>query len=227
MKLEIRKTNDGSVTLYRPDLDETYHSIHGARQESMHVFIKKGLQFLEQVGCKDVRILEIGFGTGYNALLSELYKSTETSVFYHGIELHPIANEVTIALSAADVFLEENAIIFNALHHSYWEEECQITPSFTLLKSQASVFDYPFKLAAYNLIYFDAFGFRAQEEMWSTGLLQKCYDALEKGGVLVTYAAKGVIRRDLEKVGFTCERLPGPPGKREMLRAIKGCELKV
>jgi len=227
MDLELRKTNDGSVTLYRPDLDETYHSIHGAKQESMHVFIKNGLQFLEQEGCKDIRILEIGFGTGYNALLTRLCKATESSVFYHGIELHPVPTEVTTALSEADPFLHDNATIYNALHGSIWEEECILAPSFTLLKSQASVFDYPFKQVAYNLIYFDAFGFRAQEEMWSTCLLQKCYDALVQNGVLVTYAAKGVIRRDLEKAGFTCERLPGPPGKREMLRATKGFELKV
>lgn len=222
MKLEVRKTNDGSLTLYRPDLDETYHSVHGAKQESEHVFIKNGLQYLEGKGCKDLAILEIGLGTAYNALLTLLQKKVETNVLYQGIELHPVPSEVVQELVLQDDFLGNNQEQFLALHEVPWEKESAISPTFQLLKTQASVFDYTFPANTFNLVYFDAFGFRAQEEMWTDTLLTQCYNSLKPDGVLVTYAAKGVIRRSLEKVGFTCERLPGPPGKREMLRATKG-----
>lgn len=221
MNLELRKTNDGSLTLYRADIDETYHSIHGAKQESEHVFIKNGLNYLEGKGITGISILEIGFGTGYNALLTQLRKAKETNVAYHGLELYPVPITIIEQLAEEDNFLNEHQNQFLALHKAPWGEHSTIADDFKLLKTQVSVFDYAFPVNHYQLIYFDAFGFRAQEEMWSDVFLQQCYQALQANGVFVTYAAKGSIRRSLEKAGFTCERLPGPPGKREMLRAVK------
>lgn len=220
MKREIRKTADGSTTIYLTEWDENYHSKHGAIQEAMHVFIKNGLgQFDEG----PVSIMEIGFGTGLNALLTLLEgEKRMLPIEYTGIEGFPVTTEEISSMNyvAALGGSVQDQQWFHKIHASEWESACAISPLFTLTKRKQLFADISDR-EAYDLIYFDAFGYRVQPELWSTEIFRAMYHALRPGGILVTYAARGVVKRSMIEVGFTVEKLDGPPGKREMFRARK------
>lgn len=216
MSLELTPTQDGSYTFYRSDIDETYHSRHGALQESQHVFINMGLlHYYNLHQPSGIRIFEVGFGTGLNTLLS--LAQAPCTIDYKGIEKFPIEKE-THHTWLKHMNLDQQ--IGSALIELNWDKKSAFNNHF-INKSSADLFDFEKQDNAFDLIYFDAFGYRAQEEMWTAEVCQYMHSILDHKGILVTYAAKGIVRRNLEAAGFTCERLEGPPGKREMLRASK------
>ncbi|AXT19358.1 SAM-dependent methyltransferase [Flavobacteriaceae bacterium AU392] len=222
MKRNIITTSDGSKTIQIEEWDEQYHSKHGAIQEANHVFIKHGLSYYSENILelnKDISILEIGFGTGLNAFIT-LLKSENLNVNYVGVEAYPISKEETKALNYAELISFENLEIFKKLHDSSWEVQNNITSNFKLTKRKQFFSDIKDK-DKFNIIYFDAFGARVQPELWTEEIFKIMYEALKLKGVLVTYSAKGSVRRAMQSVGFTVEKLEGPPGKREMLRAQK------
>lgn len=224
MKREIIITSDGSTTIHIPEWNEQYHSKHGAIQEAKHVFIKKGLNFfnaeLVSASQKEISILEIGFGTGLNAFIT-LLEAQNQKVNYVGAEAYPVANEEIEKLNyVKELDAEKFNNEFQKIHETSWETKHDITPNFSLTKRQQFFKDITDK-DSFNLIYFDAFGARVQPNLWTENIFKKMFEALKSGGVLVTYAAKGSVRRAMQSVGFSVERLEGPPGKREMLRAIK------
>lgn len=223
MKREVVITGDGSSTIHLPEWDEQYHSKHGAIQEAYHVFIKHGLQHVYDLGnTKKIAILEIGFGTGLNAFISLLEADKlKLSIDYFGVEAYPVAKDEIEQLNyPKQLQASKDEELFNKLHAVSWNESHEISKYFSLTK-QNRFFSEINDKALYNLIYFDAFGARVQPELWTEKIFQKMFDALIDGGVLVTYAAKGSVRRAMQAVGFMVEKLPGPPGKREMLRATK------
>ncbi|MEP3837061.1 MAG: tRNA (5-methylaminomethyl-2-thiouridine)(34)-methyltransferase MnmD [Algibacter sp.] len=230
MKREIIITGDGSTTIQIADWNEQYHSIHGAIQEAYHVFIKHGVQHYNSFHCssgtvlesKNITILEIGFGTGLNAFITLLEaQKLGLDIIYTGVEAYPVSDEEIDALNYTKSLKAENSdLLFNKLHNTTWEEPHQIHDSFTLTK-QKKFFIEINDVETYNIIYFDAFGARVQPELWTEPIFEIMYKALKPKGVLVTYSAKGSVRRAMQAVGFIVERLPGPPGKREMLRATK------
>ena len=219
MKREILQTLDGSTTIHLPDWNESYHSKHGAIQEAYHVFIKNGLSLFQG---KSISILEIGFGTALNTFITflESQKSVQ-SIDYVGVEAYPISAEEVLQMNYVTALDAENERpIFELMHQSNWEEKIVISSNFTLTKRK-QFFDEISDENQFDLIYFDAFGYRVQPELWSTEIFEKMYKALKVNGVLVTYAARGVVKRSMIEVGFTVEKLAGPPGKREMFRATK------
>ncbi|MEM6686882.1 MAG: tRNA (5-methylaminomethyl-2-thiouridine)(34)-methyltransferase MnmD [Bacteroidota bacterium] len=223
MKRKIIITKDGSTTIHLEDWNEQYHSTHGAIQEAAHVFLNMGLHHLQHTfNPEQIHILEMGFGTGLNAFMTYLEaKKRAYTINYTGVEAYPVASaELTQLNYIRELKADNEAHIFNTMHACNWEESTQITENFSLIKRQ-QFFDQIDDQEAYNLIYFDAFGARVQPESWTVPIFQKMYNALQNQGVLVTYAAKGSVRRAMQEVGFQVERLPGPPGKREMLRATK------
>ncbi len=216
MRREIIITSDGSTTIHLPDWNEQYHSKHGAVQETRHVFIKHGLK---EISLNEISILEIGFGTGLNCFITCL--ESNKTINYVGIEAYPVAKNEIEKLNYVSVLNAENSKeIFEKIHKVPWEKLSEITAEFKLMKRK-QFFSQMNDQEAFNLIYFDAFGFRVQPELWTEKVFTKMYTALQTNGILVTYAAKGSVRRAMKAVGFRVERLPGPPGKREMLRAIK------
>ncbi|WP_405608162.1 tRNA (5-methylaminomethyl-2-thiouridine)(34)-methyltransferase MnmD [Polaribacter sp. Asnod1-A03] len=216
MKREILITSDGSTTINLPDLNEQYHSKNGSINESYHVFINSGLKLVAE---KEVSILEIGFGTGLNCFIT--YLEAERNINYVGVEAYPVtADEVEKMNFISILNAEKESIYFDKIHQVSWEEKNQISDTFSLTKRKQFFEDIEDK-DAFNLIYFDAFGARVQPQLWTVEIFQKMYEALKENGILVTYSAKGSVRRAMQEVGFMVERLPGPPGKREMLRAIK------
>lgn len=219
--LQIITTKDGSQSLLNPELNETYHSIHGARQESLHVFIKNGLEFVVQnLGKRSVKTLEIGFGTGLNALLTSQYaKENEVAIEYTTLEAFPVNDSIWQQLTYAQSESEKD--IFYKLHHEPWDQWTEIMPGFMLKKLNTTLQLVSFDHDYFDLVYFDAFAPNKQPEMWELPMLQKTVNALAPGGVFVTYCAKGQLKRDLASLGTRVEALQGPPGKREMIRAIK------
>ena len=223
MKREIIKTADGSSTIYLPEWNEHYHSKHGAIQEALHVFISSGLiPFVKEHAPKKISILEIGFGTGLNALVTFLEaRKMGISVHYTGVEAFPVSSEEWKALDYASFFTATDASeVYEKLHDVEWEKFDSISPSFELKKEEKRFSEIQDE-DKYDLVFFDAFGPRVQPELWTEEIFLKMYRSLHKGGVLVTYSAKGSVRRALQTTGFKVERLPGPPGKREMIRATK------
>ena len=198
--------------------------MHGAVQEARHVFLKMGLDFWmnENPDQKTLHILEIGFGTGLNALLTLMHaEKSSVNLLYEGVEAYPVSSEELAQLNyleAADAQVFE--AVFEKMHQTPWEQTETITEAFQL-KKRKQTFETLEDQDQHDLIYFDAFGARVQPELWEEPIFQKMFNALKPGGVLVTYAAKGSVRRAMQAVGFKVERLPGPPGKREMLRAVK------
>ena len=219
MEREIIRTKDGSTTIHIKDWDECYHSKHGAIQEAQHVFIKNGLALYQN---QSVSILEIGFGTGLNAFITYLEsKKLNLDIDYVGVEAYPVSiSELSAMNYVSDLNADDKNTIFNLLHESNWEEKVVIDPFFTITKRQ-QFFEEINDFEQFDLIYFDAFGYRVQPDLWSTTIFKKMHTALRPGGKLVTYAARGVVKRSMLEVGFTVEKLPGPPGKREMFRATK------
>ncbi|PWH83045.1 SAM-dependent methyltransferase [Algibacter marinivivus] len=227
MKREIIVTADGSTTIQIPEWNEQYHSKHGAIQEAYHVFIKHGLHYFchseqSEESQNNISILEIGFGTGLNAFITFLEsEKLKLNINYNGVEAYPVSKEEINALNYVEALKEENRhSIFKQLHDTTWEVEHKITSHFKLKKLK-QFFSEINDSVAHNIIYFDAFGARVQPELWTETIFKIMYKALKPKGVLVTYSAKGSVRRAMQSVGFTVERLPGPPGKREMLRACK------
>lgn len=224
MQRKIVKTADGSTTIQLPEWNEQYHSMHGAVQEAKHVFLKMGLDLaLEQKESGDqLSVLEMGFGTGLNAILTCIAVVEEAvEIRYEGVEAYPVAPEEVAQLNYIELLDAKNFIeAFSKMHETSWEEEHRITENFVLTKRKQR-FETISDKERFDLIYFDAFGARVQPELWEKVIFQKMYDALKAEGILVTYSAKGSVRRAMQDVGFRVEKLPGPPGKREMLRAIK------
>ena len=223
MKRKIITTSDGSKTIQIEDWDEQYHSIHGAIQEANHVFLKHGLLFYSEKSSESrpISILEIGFGTGLNAFLTLIEaKKRNQTINYVGIEAYPVSPKEIEQLNYVELISEKHTEIFEKMHSSSWEEQHQITSSFQLEKQQ-KFFKNITEEDQFNIIYFDAFGARVQPDLWTEDIFAIMFKALKGNGVLVTYSAKGSVRRAMQAVGFTVERLPGPPGKREMLRAQK------
>ena len=225
MKREVVITGDGSSTIHLPDWDEQYHSKHGAVQEAYHVFIKHGLHHLySEKGNSNtgVSILEIGFGTGLNAFITLLEaEKLKLKINYVGVEAYPVsAEEISLLNYTKALEAEAREAVFKTLHDVPWDVKQHITPMFSIEK-QKKFFSEINDEAVFNLIYFDAFGARVQPELWTEPVFRSMYKTLKPNGVLVTYAAKGSVRRAMQSVGFTVERLEGPPGKREMLRGTK------
>ncbi len=224
MKREFLTTGDGSVTIHLPDWNEQYHSKHGAINEALHVFIASGLDFLlSQQQPSEIQLMEIGFGTGLNAYLTLLHaQKTPININYVGVEGYPVSLEEVEKLNYPEL-VNGDPETFHQLHAYEWEQKFHLNDRFALTKRKQFFSDIS-DTEAYHLIYFDAFGARVQPELWTEVIFQKMYNALKPQGVLVTYAAKGSVRRAMQAVGFTVERLPGPPGKREMLRASKSID---
>ena len=221
MERILLRTADGSHTLHIPEWDEQYHSKHGAIAEALHVFIKEGLQHrmaLHQAS--EICIMEIGFGTGLNAFLTYLEsEKQDTIIRYTGIEAYPLGIPEIEKLNYSTL-LKASEEKFREIHKVPWEQTCEISPKFELLKKQQFFSDIKTE-DAFHLIFFDAFGIRVQPHLWTESIFQTMFTSLKKGGTLVTYAANGNARRAMQSVGFSVERLPGPPGKKEMLRATK------
>jgi tRNA U34 5-methylaminomethyl-2-thiouridine-forming methyltransferase MnmC len=218
MKSELILTQDGSHTLFVPEIDECYHSTFGAMGESMLIFIQSGFNSCEK---DNISVLEVGFGTGLNAFLTLLEaENRQKEVFYTAFELFPLAVEKAEQLNYPEMFSLDKRFFFEKLHTSAWGEEVPLTPFFKLLKINADfiVSSLP---SVYDLIYFDAFSPEKQPEMWTQEIFQKIFDHCNENAILTTYCVKGNIRRSLQKTGFIVEKLPGPPGKREFLRAVK------
>lgn len=219
MERKLILTKDGSSSIYLPDLNEHYHSSHGALQEALHVFIRNGL---DQIKSDEIRIFELGFGTGLNALLTfDRALSENKKVKYTGIEAFPIEMELISALNYPDLINSNLVQLFLQMHTSPWDQEVELDSYFTLKKIHAKIQSYAIEENEFDLIYFDAFGFRAQSEMWEASVLSKMFRSLKPGGIMVTYAARGQFKRDLKAIGFEVVSLPGPPGKREMTKAVK------
>lgn len=216
---KIITTADGSKTIQITDWDEQYHSKHGAIKEAYHVFIEHGLSLFPQ---GKVSVLEIGFGTGLNAFITLLEAGKRRlQIDYFGIEKYPVAmREIQQLNYVSQLKAEKYRDDFLWMHKSPWEERITISKNFLLTKQQKDFLEIDYE-NQFDLIYFDAFGARVQPELWSETIFSKIYRANKNRGVLVTYAAKGSVRRAMQAVGYNVERLPGPPGKREMLRAKK------
>ena len=219
MKREIIITDDGSTTIRIPEWDENYHSTHGAIQEAKHVFIKHGLDLFQNQD--SISIFEIGFGTGLNAFITFLETLNKEKTNYVGVEAYPISAEEVLQMNyVSELQAADFKSIFETMHNCSWEMDNQITANFNLTKRKQFFQDIEDK-NKYDLIYFDAFGFPLQPELWSEVIFKKMYEALLPNGVLVTYACRTPIRKAMLTAGFSVEKLPGAPGKREMLRATK------
>jgi len=225
LKRKIITTSDGSKTIQIEDWDEQYHSIHGAISEANHVFLKHGLFFylneFQLQFQQNIQILEIGFGTGLNAFLTLIKaEKLKLQINYVGVEAYPVKTEEINQLNYADLISVSHKNVFEKMHKSPWETWQVISKQFQLQK-QNKFFSEIKAEEEYNIIYFDAFGARVQPDLWTENIFSIMFKALKENGVLVTYSAKGSVRRAMQAVGFMVERLPGPPGKREMLRATK------
>lgn len=219
MEREIIRTQDGSTTIQIKDWNECYHSKHGAIQEAKHVFIKNGLALFPN---QNVSILEIGFGTGLNTFITYLEAmGLGQSIDYVGVEAYPVSEAEIEAMNyLEELEALESKDVFVKIHSSNWEEKSKLSDAFSLTKRKQFFEDIE-DIEKFDLIYFDAFGYRVQPELWSTAIFEKMYRALKPNSVLVTYAARGVVKRSMIEVGFAVEKLAGPPGKREMFRARK------
>lgn len=219
MKVEIQTTADGSQTLFVGEMDEHYHSVKGALTESKHIFIETGLN---KSLVEEPHVLEVGFGTALNAILTlQEAEIKHRHVHYTSLEKYPLPMDIAEQLGYPKLVNAEYADFFLELHRAEWNKWVDITPFFHLRKIETDFTTLQIQ-EKYDVIYFDAFAPEKQEEMWSEEIFERMYNCLNYNGILVTYCAKGVIRRTLQSVGFKVERLQGPPnGKREILRATK------
>lgn len=221
MHLKIIQTEDGSTSLYNENLKESYHSRFGAINESLHVFIEAGLNTIKDLD--SINILEVGLGTGLNALLTCIQSEQERlTINYFAIEPYPIREEIINQMNFEECLKTTNSkFYFNKIHEDPWDQMMAIHSRFKLTKLRNKLEQYQPPSNFFNLIYFDAFSPDIQPELWSLSNFIKVFESLQLNGVLVTYCAKGQVRRDLQAAGFKTERIPGPKGKREMLRATK------
>jgi tRNA U34 5-methylaminomethyl-2-thiouridine-forming methyltransferase MnmC len=228
MQPTLIQTADGSHSLYLKELDEHYHSIHGAIQEGKHVFIETGLKKIPlpyhktEEGKSTIDILEIGLGTGLNAFLTYLERANITAqINYTALEAYPLNSEIIAQLNYLELLsAKQHQTLFNKIHECSWEQLNQLDVNFYIHKIKNTLQQVVFS-KQFDIIYFDAFGPRVQPEMWTEDIFTKIYSATKPNGFIVTYCAKGEVKRTLKKVGFTVESLPGPPRKREMVRATK------
>ena len=220
-KIEIQHTDDGSATLFVPELDEHYHSVKGAYTEALHIYRDCGYLHAAKLSTPSqhpLRLLEIGFGTGLNAAVTAMAATASRPIHYITLEKYPVSPAIVNQLGY-DTLVP--AQLFAELHASPWEQPANITPHFTLEKRCCDLLTAPLPCDI-DIVYFDAFAPEKQPEMWSAELFSRIHQAMRPGGVLTTYCAKGAIRRLLQATGFTVERLAGPVGgKREILRATK------
>jgi len=221
MNRKIIVTDDNSKSLLIPEINETYHSINGAMNEAMHVFITNGL--LPMSDLKLIRIFEMGFGTGLNALLSlNFTKNTPIYIAYETVEKFPVdlelINQLQHPYTTGLIDLQSE---FDSMHNSKWNEVVEISSAFSFKKYRGDIYDIELPLNHFHVIYYDAFSPKIQPELWSTNLLVKLYASMVEGGRLTTYCAQGQFKRNLKEVGFSVHGLPGPAGKREMTLAIK------
>ncbi|MCC5915767.1 MAG: tRNA (5-methylaminomethyl-2-thiouridine)(34)-methyltransferase MnmD [Cryomorphaceae bacterium] len=219
-QLTLTKTADGSHSLRNEALQEHYHSQHGAIQEAEHVFLQSGLA---QMDSKSINILEFGFGTGLNVLLTAIAaKSENRAIHYQTLENTILPEEIWKVLNFPELLKFPHARdLFSAIHNASWDIPVSIDPKFTLEKRQVTFEDAILSENHFDLIFFDAFAPRYHPTAWDEPVLKKCYDALKANGIWVTYCAQGAVKRRLQSVGFSVEKIPGPPGKREMLRGTK------
>lgn len=220
MKREIIITEDGSTSIYLPEMNETYHSKFGAIQEAKHVFIKNGLDLFEDNS--SVSILEIGFGTGLNSIITLLEaEKRNLNIEYVGVEAYPVLIDEMEQLNYTQTLnASEKQTDFEKIHTSEWEKMVTITNHFKIEKRKQFFKDIS-DVNKYDLIYFDAFGFPVQPDLWSEEIFEIMFKSLKSKGILTTYACRTTIKKAMQKVGFQTEKLPGAPGKREMLRAVK------
>lgn len=223
MEREIKITKDGSKTLYIKELNENYHSHHGALQEAKHVFIENGMKELKN---SEINILELGFGTGLNVLVTidEYLKADKHHVInFYSIEKYPITEKEIQELRYDRLFSDENLEeVYQKIHAAEWNVKTEIIPGFFLQKIRADFFALKnIDLPDIHLVYYDCFGARVQPDLWEEPLFQMVADKMACGGLLTTYSSKGSVRRILQELGFLVEKKPGPPGKREMINAWK------
>jgi tRNA U34 5-methylaminomethyl-2-thiouridine-forming methyltransferase MnmC len=222
--MELIVTGDGSHTLYTAELDETFHSRHGAIRESMHVFIRHGFRhYLSMSGKKSIYVFELGLGTGLNALLTALEsRKFHCRIFYEVVEPFPLQPEIYRQLNYEQLLpVSGSPGLLAKIHETGWSEDQPITDQFILRKQKTRFEDYNPENRKFDIIYYDAFAPGKQPDIWEPGLLQKAFGLLVSKGILVTYCAQGNFKRNLRKAGFSIETLPGPPGKKEMVRAEK------
>lgn len=209
---------DGSHTIFLPSLNETYHSTRGAITESRHVYLKNG--YLPMLTAGSLKILEIGYGTGLNALLTAVEAASRgQETEYHSLEPYPLPQYIWSALNYGQLLGQE--FLWTQLHEAAWNERQKITALFTLCKEKVKLEEVQLLYDYYNVVYFDGFAPRKQAELWGVENLKKLYRAMKPGARLVTYTAKAQLSRDLVSVGFETERVKGPPGKKDMIVAIK------
>ncbi len=223
MEREIRTTSDGSKTLYINDLNENYHSHHGALQEAQHVFIDNGFNLVYDY---EINILELGLGTGLNVLVTidEFMKTDKNHIIhYFTIEKYPVNEEEVRELDYAAIFQKpEMAEINQRIHSCNWNESIEIIPNFFLTKYHCDFFELErIEMPKINLVYFDCFGARVQPDLWEKPIFEMVANKMKMGGLLTTYSSKGSVRRILKELNFNVEKKAGPPGKREMINAIK------
>jgi len=220
MNKEFVITQDGSYTIYLREMDEHYHSTHGAIQESMHIYINEGLF---QFSGRRISILEIGFGTGLNAFLTCIYaRKNNICVDYYSIEKYPLTEPEYKSLNYASGEFEEYASVFEKLHSADWNIDFVVDSNFKLHKIHADLTTYQFDLPAkVDLVYYDAFAPNKQPDLWTDEVISKVSNCVGKDGLIVTYCAKGSVRRAFASAGFQMERLPGPAGKKEIIRGKK------
>ena len=217
-KPKLIVTGDGSKSLRIPELNESYHSIHGALAESKHVFINNGLNYKKK---KKIKIFELGFGTGLNCILSWIYaKEHNIIVSYEGIELYPLDNQLYHMLDYKSSIQQKYASLYNKVVSSGWGATHNFDSHFIMKKNKGDFLTFD-SISSFDLIYYDAFAPDKQAELWTINAFEKAYEILCPDGVLTTYCAKGIVKRRLKEVGFVVETLQGPPGKREMIRAQK------
>lgn len=217
--IEIIKTEDGSMSLLRKDIEESYHSCFGALSETNTIYVDYGYNYFCSLDSKpQINILEIGFGTGLNAIAT-LKNSNNRKIFYQTLELYPISLSVAEMLSYGKGLLLEEEFI--AMHKCEWNEIVDISSDFKIKKYETNACDYVLPEDFFDVVYFDAFSPEKDADLWSEDMMQKVYNACRKGAVLTTYCCKGEIKRRMKKVGFSITKLPGPKGKREILRAEK------
>ncbi|MFP4090734.1 MAG: tRNA (5-methylaminomethyl-2-thiouridine)(34)-methyltransferase MnmD [Cyclobacteriaceae bacterium] len=225
-EISIINTGDGSHTLLNRQMDETYHSRHGALRESRHVFIKMGLNhWIESHPAADrISIFEMGLGTGLNLILTleTALQKPEIHFYYTSLEAYPLNWDLLSQLNYPELISHEQLhSLYRQIHEAPWDKWVNLLPNFLLKKQAVRLEDFRSEADHFDLVYYDAFAPNKQPELWTAEVMSKVKDLMKTGGILVTYSAKGQLKRDLKKLGLNVETLPGPPGKAEMVRALK------
>lgn len=230
MQRNLIVTKDGSHSVAVPEWKASYHSLYGAVNESLHVFIESGLKhwFNQQTAASRCVIFEMGFGTGLNALLTVIEaKNLQCNVLYETVEAFPLEDAITQQLNYCEALAQASwQPVFESLHSGEWNKTQQLTDLFSFKKIHAALADYT-PTEPINIIFYDAFAPAAQPELWTREVFELMLSILAPDGILVTYCSKGDVRRALLAAGFIVEKIPGPPGKREMIRASKKANVQI